>query len=104
MERVYTPDGMEYIQDPDKQGWTGHDLPKNGDYPAIVKVAPEDTLRSLALAMLAGARTIETRRNGGIFILDPLGFNGGPHELYYNKAAEILRKEGGRILKILEEG
>ena len=75
----------------------------NRDHKTVVKVKTEDTLLGMALAMLAGARTIETRRHGGTFILDPLGTEGGPYELDYNKAAEILRKEGNRILNMIRE-
>lgn len=84
---------------------TWADLPKNGDYSAIVKVGTEDTLRGLALAMLAGARAIETNRRCDCttYVRDPLGEKGGPEELTYYTAARILREEGEKILAIPRE-
>lgn len=75
---------------------TGADLPKNGDYSA----------RGLALAMLAGARAIETNRRcaGATYIRDPFGEKDGPLELSYYEAAKTLREEGESLLEILREG
>lgn len=85
---------------------TWADLPKNGDYSAIIKVGTEDTLRGLALAMLAGARAIETNRRcaGATYIRDPFGENDGPLELSYYEAAKTLREEGEGLLEKLREG
>lgn len=73
--------------------------------PEVVKVPVEDTLLGLALAMLAGARAIETSRRceGTIFVLDPFGKDGGPHELPYYTAAHTLRQQADSILAKLKE-
>lgn len=72
---------------------------------AAVNVTPEDTLQGLALAMLAGARAIETNRRctGAIYVRDPFGENGGPLELTYYDAAKTLREQGERILETLRK-
>lgn len=70
-----------------------------------VIVPVEKTLEGLALAMLAGARAIETNKRcfGAFYVRDPFGEAGGPLELSYYKAAETLRAEGERILEMLKE-
>lgn len=62
--------------------------------------------QDLALAMLAGARAIETNRrcDGTTYVRDPFGENDGPLELSYYTAAQTLRAEGERILEMLREG
>lgn len=84
----------------------GVDLAKNGDLSAVSIAATEDTLTGLALAMLAGARAIETshRFSGSYYVRDPFGEHGDPMELPYSKAAELLRTQGERLLAMLGEG
>lgn len=71
-----------------------------------VKVTPDETLQKLALAMLAGARAIKTNRrcDCATYVRDPFGENGGPYEMTYYNAAEILRAEGERLMEMLKEG
>lgn len=60
--------------------------------------------QGLALAMLAGARAIETSRRytGATYVWDLFGKNGGPLELSYEAAAKTLREQGERILEQLQ--
>lgn len=81
--------------------------PANGsDFLAVSIVSTEDTLEGLALAMLAGARAIETnwRCSGSIYVRDPFVECGGPREMSYFKAAQLLRTQGERILNMVERG
>lgn len=73
--------------------------------PDMVKVPLEGTLEGLALAMLAGARAIETNKRcfGAFYVLDPFGTDGGPYELSYYKAVETLRAQADRIFEMLKE-
>lgn len=84
----------------------GVDLAKNGDFSAVSLASTKDKLSGLALAMLAGARAIETSRRcyGATYVRDPFGEQGVPMELPYFKAAEILRTQGERMLALLGEG
>lgn len=61
--------------------------------------------KTWALAMLAGARAIETNRRcaGATYVRDPFGENDGPQGLAYYIAARMLREEGERILDRLKE-
>lgn len=97
-KNVFTHGGWGDIQ-------MGLDVAKNGDSSAVVLVSTEDTLLGLALAMLAGARAIETSRRcaGAIYVRDPFGEHGDPQELSYFKAAEMLRAQGERLLEMLKE-
>jgi hypothetical protein len=83
----------------------GADEAKNGDFSAVTLVSTEDTLLGLALAMLAGARAIETNRRceGATYVRDPFGECGGPQEMSYFKASELLRAQGDRLLAMLGE-
>ena len=83
----------------------GVDISKNGDLSALTIVSKRDTLRDFALAMLAGARAIETSRRcaGAIFVRDPFGEHGAPQEMSYYSAAKLLREQGERLLEDLKE-
>ncbi len=83
----------------------GVDISKNGDLSALTIVSERGTLQDLALAMLAGARAIETSRRcvGATYVRDPFGEHGAPQELSYYKAAELLRTQGERLLEDLKE-
>lgn len=84
----------------------GVDISKNGDLSALTIVSERDTLQDLALAMLAGARAIETSRRcvGAIYVRGRCwpGERGAPQELSYYKAAEMLRMQGERLLEDLK--
>lgn len=84
----------------------GLDIVKTGDLSALTLVAKEGVLWDLALAMLAGARAIETNRRCACatYVRDPFGEHGAPQELTYYKAAELLRAQGERLLEDLKEG
>lgn len=83
----------------------GVDVSKNGDLSAVTIVSKKDDLRGLALAMLAGARAIETNRRcmGATYVRDPFGEHGAPQELSYYNAAGLLRTQGERLLEDLKE-
>lgn len=83
----------------------GVDISKNGDLSALTIASKRDTLRDLVLAMLAGARAIETSRRcvDATYVRDPFGEHGAPQELSYYKAAELLRTQGERLLEDLKE-
>lgn len=84
----------------------GVDIAKIGDLSAVTLAAKWDTLRALALSMLAGARAIETNRRcaGATYVRDPFGEYGAPAEQSYYEAARLLREQGERLLKDLGEG
>lgn len=94
-----------------RENYKGGTLPpcrfykKADEWAAMINLAPQDTRQGLALAMLAGARAIETNRRctGATYIRDPFGENGGPLELTYYDAAKTLREQGERILEQLRK-
>lgn len=100
-ETVFTPGGWADLS-------IGVDVAQNGssDFSAVTLVGTTDTLRNIALAMLAGARAIEKspRYDGTCYTLDPFGEHGAPMEISYIKAAEMLRANAGRILGHFKEG
>lgn len=83
----------------------GVDISKNGDLSALTIVSKGDTLRDLALAMLAGARAIETspRCAGATYLRNPFSNPGAHQWLPYYKAADLLRAQGERLLEDLKE-
>lgn len=97
-ENVFTPGGWGEVQ-------MGVDAAKNGDFSAMALVSTKDQLLGLGLAMLAGARAIETNHRfiGATYVRDPFGEHGRPQELPYFKASELLRTQGEQLLAMLGE-